>query len=488
MRQPKLFKIIYGIPVIRASFFQRVENQNKLKMTTKTKNWKSWSMIALVAGGVASTTITPSVRQNRLHTEAGMFLPLKLESIEDLCYSPKGCVFRTLFGEERSELDVFFKTTDNVDYSIRSGLKWIVQAQHPSGGWGAGAHARQHITDPHAVAADPATTAMVAMTLLRTGTRLESGPYHQELKKSVEFLLAEVENTPPKRFTITELTGTQIQAKLGTNIDAVLALQFFSNLMEHIKDDTRMSSRVTDAMNRCAAMIQELQDVDGSFKGAGWAGVLQSALANNALESAMYYGAEVDADVLQRSREYQKKNYDPKSGKVNTSKGAGIMLYSVSGSVRASAKQARKVREEMKKAKEEGRISADAPVTAETLRNLGYDQEDAMIYSTSYAVYESSKDVAQDDGIMQGFGNNGGEEFLSYLQTGESLIINGDESWKAWYDKISGRLISIQNEDGSWSGHHCITSPVFCTATTLLTLSIDRDAEQLSRMGGGSDW
>ncbi|HRG79347.1 MAG TPA: hypothetical protein PL167_07035 [Cyclobacteriaceae bacterium] len=44
-------------------------------------------------------------------------------------------------------------------------------------------------------------------------------------------------------------------------------------------------------------------------------------------------------------------------------------------------------------------------------------------------------------------------------------------------------MVSIQNDDGSWSGHHCITSPVFCTATCLLILSINNDTERLMELG-----
>ena len=84
---------------------------------------------------------------------------------------------------------------------------------------------------------------------------------------------------------------------------------------------------------------------------------------------------------------------------------------------------------------------------------------------------------------MEGFGNNGGEEFLSFLQTGESLIVNQDETWKNWYDDMSGRIIKIQNTDGSWNGHHCITSPVFCTATSLLLLTVENDIAFLSKVG-----
>ncbi len=82
---------------------------------------------------------------------------------------------------------------------------------------------------------------------------------------------------------------------------------------------------------------------------------------------------------------------------------------------------------------------------------------------------------------MNGFGNNGGEEFISFLQTGESLIVKKDNDWKTWYDNVSGKIIKIQNDNGSWNGHHCITSPVFCTATCLLILTIENDIKTLQQ-------
>jgi hypothetical protein len=63
------------------------------------------------------------------------------------------------------------------------------------------------------------------------------------------------------------------------------------------------------------------------------------------------------------------------------------------------------------------------------------------------------------------------------------MIISKDNSWKNWYDNMSGRMLKIQNNDGSWNGHHCITSPVFCTATCLLILSVNNDVEKLIEQG-----
>lgn len=396
---------------------------------------------------------------------------------------PKGCVFRTVMGEESSELNSMYKTPEKVQLSVDRGLSWIARAQNENGGWGAGTHARQDITDPHAVTADPATTAMVSMALLRSGTTLSSGEYAAQLRKAMNYLMQATENSPANSYNITDQTGTQIQTKLGGNIDVILAAQFFSNLMDYVDHDAGLKARVQKNLNICVAKIQRAQDKNGNIAGAGWAGVLQSSFATNALESAQTKGANVDLKALDRSRESQKNNFDAKTGDVKTDMGAGVMLYSVSGSARASAKEARKVEEEISKAKRDGRLASTAPASAENLQKIGFDKDDAMKYSTAYEVYQSAKVQAQRDDVMDGFGSNGGEEFLSYLQTGESMVISKDNAWKTWYDNISGRMLKIQNNDGSWNGHHCITSPVFCTATSLLILSINNDIEKLTEVG-----
>jgi hypothetical protein len=398
-------------------------------------------------------------------------------------FEPKGCVFRTIMGEESSANHAAYKTPEKVLASVDRGLAWIAKAQNDNGGWGAGSHYHQQEMDPHAVSADPATTAMVAMALLRSGSTLKTGTYSAQLKKALQFLLNAVETSDSKSSNITNLTGTQIQTKLGANIDVILTSQFLSNILVHIEHDPALEARIRRSQEVCVSKIQGAQDSNGSIAGSGWAGVLQSSFATNALEAAEAQGIDVDRKALDKAREFQKSNYDAKSGEVNTDMGAGIVLYSVTGSARASAKDARKVEEEIEKAKSEGKLAQNAPPSAETLMEIGYTRDDAMKYSTSYEVYQSAKVQAQREDVMDGFGNNGGEEFLSYLQTGESMIINKDKTWQNWYDNISGRMLKIQNQDGSWNGHHCITSPVFCTAACLLILAVNNDVENLIRLG-----
>ncbi|WP_422361603.1 hypothetical protein [Reichenbachiella sp.] len=395
----------------------------------------------------------------------------------------KGCTFKTIFGEESSEGHSHFKNVAKVKHSVNTGLSYLASAQQENGGWGAGSHSYQHVRDAHAVSTDPATTAMVGMAMLRTNSTLEKGEYAKALAKATEYLLNAVESTPKDRLKITELSNTQIQVKLGDNIDAVLAAQFFNNLLELEDLSAKTEDRVRAALASCVKRIQTNQNQDGSLKGDGWAGVLQSSYANQAVEAAQVNDIEIDEVALERSREFQKGNYDAGSGKVNTEKGAGIMLYAVSGSLRASAKEAKKAKDMIDEAKRKGEIDEDAELSEELLEEIGLSEEESSRLTTSFNVFKSAKDKAQEDEVLNGFGNNGGEEFLSFLQTGESMVIAGGEEWIEWFDNTAGRIVRIQNTDGSWSGHHCITSPVFCTATCLLILSIDQDIARLQRLG-----
>jgi hypothetical protein len=203
---------------------------------------------------------------------------------------------------------------------------------------------------------------------------------------------------------------------------------------------------------------------------------LQSALANNALESAGDVGRQVDSAVMNRSHQYQNNNFDLNTKSVVTGKAAGVMLYGFSSTTRASAKEARKAQDFIDKAKTEGKIKDDK-VTEVNLRAAGMGATESKQLMTAYSINQASQQQAMRADVMSGFGSNGGEEFMSYLMTGESIMMQKGDDWKKWYDMISGKLVNIQNQDGSWNGHHCITSPVFCTGTCLLILSIHNDMQ-----------
>lgn len=363
---------------------------------------------------------------------------------------------------------------------VVDGLDWLAKAQTKDGGWGAGSHNRQDLRNPHAVKVDPATTAFTAMAFVRSGNTHKSGMYQEQVANAMEYLLKLVENVPSNSSNITDVTGTQPQSKLGRNIDATFCSQFFTRMLEFAKDDSQLQERLKNGIQVCVSKIEQLQNNDGSFAGGSWAGVLQSSMANSALEQASENGIKVDADKLKKSRDYQAGNMDLATGTAKTESAAGISLYSISSTTRATAKERRKAEAAIEEAKSTGLLNDDAEVNADNLVSAGMDKEEADALAYSWEVNETANKQLQRDDVLSGFGNNGGEEFLSYMMTSESLVISGGDEWEGWNKKMYQRLAKIQNNDGSWSGHHCITSPVFCTAAVVMTLTSDRDADYLA--------
>lgn len=368
---------------------------------------------------------------------------------------------------------------------LQNGLDWLASAQFANGGWGAGQHSAQHVRDPHAVQIDPATTAFAAMALMRSGSTVYSGPYRENVRMALEHLLDVVETSSPNGGQLTGISGTQPQVKLGHNIDVSMTAQFFARVVASIRKDDALKRRVEKGLDKCLRKLESAQQADGSWNEAGWAPVLQSAVANGALEMAAAAGRDVDQETLDRSREYQKRNVDAASGEVRTDASAGISLYSIASSQRASAPAARDAIERINDAKQRGKIEQDADVTVENLLKAGFGQQRAEELFDSYRQNEATKKLLSDDRVLSGFGNNGGEEFLSYMMTSESLVVTGDDEWNDWHLRMNQLFARVQNPDGSWSGHHCITSPVFCTAAVILTMTADRDADFLQNRNSG---
>ncbi|MBI4585720.1 MAG: hypothetical protein HY717_17040 [Planctomycetes bacterium] len=364
--------------------------------------------------------------------------------------------------------------------SVEKGLEWLVRAQHENGGWGAGSHASQQIRDPHQVETDPATTAFTAMAFLRLGHTPVSGAYQESLRRATEHLLDVVEKAPADGPRITDLQGTQPQAKLGQLVDTAMAVQYFSRLLTALPDETPIKKRVDAALDKCLRKLEKTQNADGSWNyGGGWAPVLQSSLACNSMEIALAAGKQVDRAVLDKARNYQKGNFDLATGKARSDAAAGVELYAFSGSQRAGANQAWAARQMVEAAKREGKLGANETVTAANLEHLGVDKQKAQELELACSQADAQSARLGDESLLSGFGNNGGEEYLSYLFTSESLVLSGGAKWEEWNGKMHERLAKIQSPDGSWTGHHCITSPVFCTSAVVQCLTTDQDAPRM---------
>ena len=69
------------------------------------------------------------------------------------------------------------------------------------------------------------------------------------------------------------------------------------------------------------------------------------------------------------------------------------------------------------------------------------------------------------------FSQAGGEEYLAFHLITETMLQKGGQDWDNWFPALRDKIIAVQNADGSWTGHHCITSRTFCTAAAILVLT-----------------
>ena len=298
-------------------------------------------------------------------------------------------------------------------------------AQHADGGWGAGSHAAQRIRDPHAVKTDPSTTAFAGLALLRAGAHPEA------VARATDYVVRAVEAAPEAGPLITDITGTQPQRKLGPYIDTVLTVQFLSRVVENLPAGSDRMKRVRGALEGCVRKLQAAQTGDGSW-GAdrGWAPVLQSSLATSALEMASVAETDVNPESLNRARDYQKGRFDVASGRASGEGVAGVELYSLASAKRANAARARYAMSAIEEAKAKGDLPDDAAVSEENLDAAGVPADVVGGLAESFREADLQGDrLANDDALLRGFGSNGGEEYLSYLQMSEALVIEGRDEW-----------------------------------------------------------
>jgi hypothetical protein len=313
-------------------------------------------------------------------------------------------------------------------------LAWLVAAQNSDGSWGEEAHSRNP---------DVATTSIAGIALLRTGHTGSRGEFQANLRRAVEYVVAAVERAPADQIAV-QGPGTLPQRKLGRNIDTYVAAQFLSEALPTLPRALRGGAET--ALGNCVRRIERAQAADGSFAKDGWAPLLSSAFAANGLHAAAAAGAPVDAKKLARADANLMDKYDERTGGFDSRESAGVALYSAAASVVAAA-----------------RVKEARP---------GTDLADGALQLKAKAVEQGAAPQLSNDRLLRGFGTYGGEEHVSYMLVAEAKAAVGGDEFAAWSKQMRSRLAQIQRDDGTWRGDHCITSTTFCTAASLITLSV----------------
>jgi hypothetical protein len=321
-----------------------------------------------------------------------------------------------------------------------------------------------------------ADTCMATMALMRSGNTPRSGEYARAVQKALDFIMTEVENSDRDSLYVTSVRGTRVQSKLGPYIDTFLAATLLSDAKGQMPEEAG-NRRLVAALDKVMDKIERNQRPDGTWDSAGWAPVLSQSMGAKALNRAAQVGAKVSEGSLKKAETYARGQFDKKSGEFGAGGSAGVPLYTSSGNLAAMQDSDNTNREREKD------IRAKLP----SARN---EKERQEMKRALDGIEENRRDLAQarsavvqklaDDRFIQGFGSNGGEEFLSYMNIGESLTAQGGPEWEKWNKSTTENLNRIQNQDGTWSGHHCITGRTFCTSAALLVLTVDRATAPLT--------
>jgi hypothetical protein len=379
--------------------------------------------------------------------------------------------------------------------AVKKGLAYLVKCQQEDGGWNQGGGWRnadagrvegKNVEDP----SDIGNTCFVLIALLRAGNTPTEGEYKDAVKKGLKFVISKVEKADKDSLYVTDVKGTQLQGKIGQYVDTFLVNLVLAEFRGKAGDQEKV---LVAALEKTMTKIVRHQTADGGFAGnAGWAPTLSVGICNKSIVRARERGAKVDDEALKRVMAQAKgaanntapaavppaagaggAAFDPVARPLAGAAGdAGVTLYrdsqgrgnfqDVVNSLRLDGEKAKQVLKDSKATKEE-KEKAEKKLTELKQAEADNDKVQGQLAMN-----------VRNEQFVAGFGNNGGEEFLSFMNISETLVLIGGKDWDEWDAKMVKGLEKAQDKDGSWQGHHCITGKTFCTAGALLVLMADR--------------
>ena len=348
--------------------------------------------------------------------------------------------------------------------AVDKGAKWLASVQGADGGWGQDGSGTSYFrTDERQESKgnDVANTAVAALALLRAGKQ-----YQPNVERALDFILQRVEASASDGLQIIEVQGTQtqIQRKLGPYIDTFLASMLLSQV-DGTLAKAALNTRVRKGLEKCVAKIERNQKGDGSWNiEGGWAPVLGTSLASRSLYEAQKKGVKVESEVLASADNYTVRALERSEMRpgVGTVSGGAVGGGAGRGGYVASATPAGIVSES---------AGVDLYQSAQALEQLSRTPADRRKNAKEI---DSIRAKLGDAKFVEGYGSIGGEEFFSYLNVSDGLKRAGGEEWKLWHSKITEKILKLQNSDGTWAGHHCITGRVAVTSAAILNLTVDR--------------
>lgn len=297
--------------------------------------------------------------------------------------------------------------------SVRKGLEWLKRTEGRKGGHGADVNQ----------ADDIGCSSMVGLAMLANGSTPSQGPNKRHLKRITNYLIGCVDAMPDGN--ITGKKGTQLQNKIGSQAHTFFALLFLSQICGEVG----IHKKTRQAVGKLVETVVGAQSKRGDWGQESWAPTLGTVMGWTSLRSAHFAGFRVGGSP--------EKTADHLMNQMKTSLGKREhwmhSLYKNATGIRV-------------------------------LYAMGKEEEEV----SKKAFKDVLKLVTRDN---TAFNQAGGEEFLAFHLITETMLQKEGEDWSTWFPKVRDKMLDVQNDDGCWTGHHCITSRTFCTAAACLVLS-----------------
>lgn len=308
----------------------------------------------------------------------------------------------------------FQETTEKSERAVRRGVEFMLKTMHRDGGCGVDVGQMPDI----------GCTAMVGLSLLAQGNTPIEGPHSREVRQIRSFMLKTIETMPTD--DITSATGTQLQNKIGQHAHSFFAALFLAEVVGEGTDPLPTHA----ALKRVVDAIVRSQGSDGSWGNTSWAPTLGTVMGWVSLRAADFAGIAVGG-APERTADHLIRQMSQNL----TNQGGSWMhtLYKNATGIRV-------------------------------LYAMGRENE-----PVSVKAFEEVLALVSHDNTA--FSQAGGEEYLAFHLITETMLQKGGKDWRTWFPVVRDKIVDVQNSDGSWTGHHCITSRTFCTAAACLVMT-----------------
>ena len=304
--------------------------------------------------------------------------------------------------------------------SVDRGLAWLLMAQNRDGSWG---------SEP-GMPGDISNTAMSTIALMSTGSTVRRGRYHKQIRRAVDWSLRKVKHGISYGGAPYQPHHTQIQRDLGPNINVYYAALMLSQIIP-LELDKWEEAFARKNLRHLTGLVASFQKKNGAFE-TSYEPMLTTVTAWWCLRQAAAIGISIHGASLDKILHYLRHEcLQKKTGAFHDETHKNAHFVAQAGALRVFYGMGEEHDPDIQKA-------------TKVLLRMKYDQDAG--------------------------GRAGGEQYLAALFAVQAMHLGKKKVFRHYYWNITKDLLKAQNKDGSWTGYHCITARVFCTACSVIAM------------------